>query len=291
MFGYEFFEMMWGRPRRTDNPIRTEFKFTDIEDFYKSALSFDTTTGNRDQYLEILHNRNPEWVGMTLSDIEKYKYSYAPGVPHLEQIKEDLLIPATSSFKTKWDDVDGEDMSMERLYDELPFMSKRVRKHGFLNGKFVKLYIDISENSHVEYTDMLHKTYTAVSIVDYLESMGYRTEVYATAKTISLGRRKGEDVEQAYVEIPVKKLDESLNTSLLLTLLSPWAFRFWILLLYSANVYTSYGMGRASYEKPETTLGTLYINTGDCLTKESSEHFINQIKTMYDQDFQEDVYK
>ena len=288
-------EFMYGtkKEKSTGKDIRLEFKFEDIEDFYSSCEKFDKNLGKITQYNEILNEHDSErsrWVGLMKKKILESKYSYPEGISKLEEVKEDLLVTASSSFKNKWEDVDGEEMSMERMYDELPFMSKRVRKHGFLNGKFIKLFISIDEHSGIEYEKMLNKTYTAVSIIDYLESMGYRTEVYATVRAKNVGTRGSDNVKQLYVEIPIKKIDEILNIGLLLTLLSPWAFRYWTLLLMAANIYTNWGMGQPSYERPELKYGTLYINTGDCLSKESSQDFIKQIKLMYDQNFQEELY-
>jgi hypothetical protein len=291
-FGGGFWDMMmWCRPRYEEkDAIRIELKFDSIDDFYAACHDPDKNAWNQSEYIEHLSYTNSSFVGLRHEELEKYKYSYQPGIAKLEQLKEDLLLDGASCFKNKWDDIDGEEMSMERLYDEMPFMNKRIRKHGFLNGKFVKLYISINENCNIDQTAMLNKTYTAVSIVDYLESTGYRVEVYAITDIDDIGQYNGKHVKQCYSELPIKKWDETLNIGLLLTLLSPWAFRHWHFLLYTGNMYTYEGIGRSAFKGYTSKPGELYIQNGECLDEEDSKRFINEIKTMYDETVEENVY-
>lgn len=270
--------------------IRLDFKFEDIDDFYKAAEEFDKDNGQFHQNEEIRLSERRSFSGLSIQDIHKYKYGYQPGISKLEEVKEDLLIDGASCFKHKWDDVDGEEMSMDRFYDEIPFLQKRIRKHGFLGGKFIKVYVSINELAMVSYESMLNRTYTAVSIIDYLESLGYRTEVYATSFSINKGSYKNDWASEVYSEVLIKKSDEALNLSLLLTMLSPWSYRYWHFLMFSGHFKTSSGMGSTRSEGKSSQIGELYLQSGECLTKEASKKFINEIKEMYDQTMEEEIY-
>lgn len=269
--------------------VRLEFVFNSIEDFYESAVTIDPERADRRRFYDHMtfDSLTDHWVGLSLDNIKKYKYGYTPGINKLEEMKEDLHIVGASSFQTKWDTLDGEEMSMDRFYDERPFLSKRVRKHGFLNGKFIKIYVNIDEHCGISYEEMLNKTYTVVSIIDYLESMGYRTEVFAICQSLDLGTRDGNYISETYIEVPIKQMDAILNISLLLTTLSPWFFRYWCLLLYLANAKTFEGMGRPARIPQSSKIGELRIGTEQCLDEESSQTFIMNIKRMYDQELKD----
>ena len=285
---------MDGNPdyEKTNNDVRLEFKFENVDDFYRSALDFDKNLGNKRMFDQFLIGSSSDFTGLTVPDILKYKYGYTPGVEKLDEIKSELLVSGASCFKMKWDSVDGEDMSMDRYYDETPFLQKRVRKHGFLGGKFIKMYVSINELAHVGFDRMLNRTYTAVSLIDHLESIGYRVEVYGISYSINKGRYKDKWASEVYSEVCLKRADEVLNIPLLLTMLSPWCYRYWHFLMFSAHFMTADGMGQTRRQYKKSKLGEIYLESETCLDKNSSIAFINEIKRLYDQTTdEEEIYE
>jgi hypothetical protein len=291
MFHMSLMQMM-GLPTiaPNDGHVKLDFKFDDIDDFYTNALDFNKDLGNRKAHDSFLSESRAGFNGLETKDILKYKYGYQPGVAKLEEVKEELIISGASCFKQKWDDIDGEEMSMDRFYDEIPFLQKRVRKHGFLGGKFVKIYVSINELGHISYESMLNRTYTAVSLIDHLESIGYRTEVYAISYSINKGSYKDKWVSEVYSEVCIKKAEEILNLPLLLTMLSPWCYRYWHFLMFSAHFNTASGMGQTQRQYKKNKIGEIHLESNTCLTKEDSKRVINEIKKLYDQTTEEEVY-
>ena len=120
--------------------------FPDLFSFYNELNNIETTSNlSKIKYLESDDNCIAEF-NMTYSELSKYKYSYTKGLNKLKQLNLDWEIGSRKK-KYKWSEIDGDDMSIERFNDDLPFMQQRVNKQGNNNGKFIDIYNELKMKS------------------------------------------------------------------------------------------------------------------------------------------------
>lgn len=253
--------------------------FNDIDSFYREC-DIQEPTGNKCQYIEVSTSDDEYWVGLSLEKIKQSKYFYKEGLDLLKEIELDASL-AGSRKKYKWDDQDGDDLSVERLNDDMPFLSKRLREHGDSNGKFVNIYVNIGENCGVDFKGMLNKSYTAIQMIDYLENNGYKVGVVAFSDVYNLGYYKGDPVNLLHVEVVIKKPEDPLIKPLLLTCISPWMLRHHFFKFWTAKFDCNWGLGRSEKKDYKDDKNNLYINTGECLTKQLAEEKIEFFKKLF----------
>ena len=262
-----------------DKTFHVDLIFDSLDEFYKECETIEED-GPRYIYNEVL-SESKRFNGLSNADILKYKHSYPPGLEKLEELEEDLDILASSAFDYKWDEIDGDDMDMERLYESNPSLRKRFRKDGAKNGKFINLYINISENCNVDHDHMLYKALTATQLTDMLEERGYRVAVYVITAAMNVGRYKGKNMTSTYTEIKIKNYSDPLIKTNLITTVSPWCMRRWHLLLSCAKFHVNSGIGRAVRCNKITNTESIYIDNGECLNKESAINKIKQINKLF----------
>lgn len=260
--------------------MKYEIKFKNLEEFYTECDIFDTDHGNKYMYNEHSNEDNPDWIGLGLEKIKESKYNYKEGLDKLKELDLELNLGGKRK-QYVWAEDDGDEMSMERFHESLPFMSKRKATDGDKNGKFVNLYVNICECAYVSYDSMLNKTYTAIQLTDYLENSGYKVGIILEADVKNLGKFGNDSVEHLHIEVPIKQPDEPLLKPLLLTCISPWMFRHHIFKLWTAKFDTNGGLG-SPYRVPNIdTKNNLYIGIGDCLNKESVEKKLEHFKSLF----------
>ena len=251
-----------------------------IDELYQEALNFEVT-GNENQFKSLDEDKE-SFRGLSIEEILKSKYSYNKGLDDLHKIQDFDANIGRSGRKRKWSEQDGDDMSIERLNEGLPFMEQRVRCEGDRIGKFISIYVNICECCRIDYQDMLYKSYTTISLIDYLESLNYKVAVYLLCEAKNMcSKYKGNDIKIVSIEIQIKKFDEPLIKGLILTCISPWMFRYWIFKLWTAKFNTNYGLGQPLDTKHDSNTSTIYINTGECLSKDSADDKIEQIKKLF----------
>jgi len=263
---------------------RVNFIFDDLDDFYREAEILEPT-GNKELFEKFGQRPDKYFVGLSKEDCLKYKYSYEPGMEKLEEIQDDFNL-GSSTVTWRWDDQDGDYMDMERAYEGQPFLRRRVRKVGNNTGKFVTVHINLSEPGMVGHKQMSIKAYTAANIINKLQSMGYAVEVRVLDVAKGCGTLNDKRIDVLRLSIPVKKFDEPLNMSLLLTCVSPWMMRKWMFQFEAAKVKMSSGMGGAGRFGEEDNLSNIYIETGECLSKESAKNKIESIVDMFEEHFE-----
>lgn len=262
--------------KQFEKGIQLDVEFKDLEDFYRECEILEST-GNKSMYSEV-GNPDPKFVGLDVEQIKKSKYSYTKGLEKLQKLEDELESVGGSSPKYKWDDLDGDEMSMDRAYEQLPFLKKRIKKDGDSMGKFITLYIDISEPWMISYDQMLYKTKTSLEIVDYLEDLGFRVQIVIQCNVKYLGTLDGKHLKHITIKVPVKKFEDPVIKPLLLTTLSPWFFRYWIFRLMTAKFDTNENLGYPSKEPKVSTSSELYIRTGECLDEESMKKKLEEFK-------------
>jgi hypothetical protein len=163
-------------------------EYNSLDEFY-ADIDIVESTGNKQIWSKIAEEDEPEFRGISLEEIKKSKYFYKKGLDKLKEIDLDIQLGGTKK-NYKWDEEDGDDFSIERLLDGLPSMHKRINNETIennKNGKFITLYVSIAELGHVNYSDMLYKSYTAIQVIDYLENIGLKVKVIAFTNTKYLG--------------------------------------------------------------------------------------------------------
>lgn len=263
--------------------MNLDIKFNDIFDFYQQTDILEE--GRRkndcgDDWESHIVEENKSFRGLSNKEIFDSMYSYKEGLDQLKEI--DLEMNQGSNRKIyKWSDQDGDDMSLERLNEQLPFMNQRVNTAGDRNGKFVNLHIAICENASVTYKEMLYRSYCAIQVADYLENNGYKVAIYAYFAIDSVGKYKGAFAEYTKVSIQIKKPEEPLNKGLLLNAISPWFFRYWGFKFLYAKFYTSYGLGRTWHIKDKNSKSDIYLKSQECLSKEEVDAKIVEFKELF----------
>jgi hypothetical protein len=70
-------------------------------------------------------------------------------------------------------------------------------------------------------------------------------------------------------------------STILITALSPWFFRYWTFLYWANNFKTKGGLGYSrsfdEFNLPTLTMSTIVIDNGECLSKEDSIRKIEEI--------------
>lgn len=259
------------------------YEYDNITDFYEDALN-PAPEGNASDLQSHLEEENPHFRGLSTEEIKKSKYCYLKGLDNLKELDLNLSLGG-SKRKYIYDEFDGDDMNYDRLLDGFPAMRKRIKTHGIGSGRLVNIYVVISENCNIGYSEMLNKAYTAMQIVDLLEGIGYRVAIYACGSTMdSWGTWRDEKGVRYEVRVCLKKHEDSLNKGLILNGISPWFFRYYLFAHQKGRYKNGPGMGHATVLNLKQTKENIVINHGECLSKESAESKIKEIKELFKAD-------
>lgn len=242
--------------------------------YYKSLSEFyaeSRISSCNEMYDRIEKEDDATFMGISLSHIKESKYGYPTGVEKLSRFK-DFKVEKDINVKF-YNQFDGFDIDIERMMDGMDFLIDTHKKRSL--PKTVNISVNIAEGANVNYENMLCKTYATISIIDKLESRGVRCAVYACASFET--RTSNKTDELGYFEICAKNHCDSLNISALCTSISPWMFRYWIILrIVDKYRNLQYGVGVPA--KLPLDINGIIIENNQCLTKESSNKFIDSIK-------------
>lgn len=281
---------MWGIIPEASG-IKLRYKIDSVVEFYRLAQTV-SLTGNKDKHADMIDPRRDvrwqnldqkfKWYGVKeLEDLQKRKFAFKDNVDKIEK-ETNHMVQGYRKRVYKYDELDGDDINMERLYEHLPAMIKRDYAKGDKWGNFITLFFNVGVDCSVSAEAIKIKTKTIVKLIKFFESIGKRTEVILFFKAINPGRYKGESVGEFVLELTAKRFSQPLNLSLLNTLLSPWFFRYWILAFMDTRMNVNLGhgspgdMNKDDYKRYK---GNKVIEIGgySCLTEENSESFINEI--------------
>lgn len=265
--------------------VNLTYKYDSITKFYEDALH-PTPEGNIQDTQNHLETEFESFRGMDIANIKKNQYGYTKGLKDLAKLELNLSLGG-SKRDYKWDELDGDDMNYDRLMEGFPVMKKRIKTHGIGSGRLINVYVVISENCNIGAEEMLNKAYTAIQIVDLLEGLGYRVAVYSCDSTNdSSGTYKGETGVRYEVHVCLKRHEDSLNKGLILNGISPWFFRYYFFAHQKGRYKNGWGMGSAVPLDLKQTKENIVINHGQCLSKDSAERKIKQIRELFgvDQD-------
>ena len=254
--------------------LKLSITIPSIDQFY-AECDIVEPTGDQQEWNKCNTEENPGWIGITQKEAAETKYCYKKGLDLLKEIELDTQLGGSKKLY-KWDNDDGDDMSLDRLYDDMPAMRKRLKTLGKGNGKFITIYASVGENACVSYKDMLNRAYTVIQVIDYLENQGFRVAVIVYEDVGNPGTYKGERIDLLHLEIVIKKAEEPLNKGLILSCISPWFLRIHIFKFWNAKFKMGRGYGHSVHNDYINTEDTLYFKTGSCLNKADSDNYLNQ---------------
>jgi len=254
-------------------------EYDSIDDFYL-ASSICTPDGNQSLFNEHSNKNDPGWIGLSLEEIKQSKYSYKKGLDSLDKLDLDTSFGG-SKAKYVYDEFDGDDMNYDRLLEGLPALRKRVKTNGIGTGRIVELTVSIAENCNVEYEELLVRSYTTMQIIDFLEEQGYRVAVIAAWRASGMGKYKGENINDCSVRITIKKAEDPLIKPLILTCISPWFFRHHCFKYIVGHVDANPWLGSTKRFEVKSTKEKLFIDSGECLSKESAAKKIKEIEKLF----------
>lgn len=259
--------------------LNLNININSLDEFYRECDNIEG--GNPYEIENIENNDNPSFRGLSLEKIHSSKYSYTEGLENLKKIEKDINLGGRK-HKYKYDDSDGDDMNFDRYIEGLPSLKKRIPTHGVGTGKFVKLHISICENCWCSAKALMIRAYTAMRIIDMLESQGYRVQISAYADNENPGTLNGQKVKYLGVEVVIKKFEDPLIKGQVLTAISPWFFRYWMFKFWNAKFMMNWGYGHSIRPIKKESTSDIYIQTGEALTEEDAEETIKRIKELFD---------
>lgn len=260
--------------------VTLNFKYDSISDFYKHS-DIVTKEGDKERHEKESLTDSPLFRGLDTATILNSKYCYKSGIDAIKNIELTSNIGG-SAIKYKYDETDGDDMNYDRMLDGFPAMLKRVRKKGYGTGKFVDIYINISENCNIDYSKMINKAHAAIQLIDFLEKNGFRVAVYSCDYTNDpSGTYKGQTGVQYSLEVCLKKHEDSLNLGLILTGVSPWFFRYHMFKHQIASYNPSVDLGQSIPCNKKEDGYNIIIDKGECLSEESAKSKIEQVLKNY----------
>lgn len=259
--------------------LNLNININSLDEFYRECDNIEG--GNPYEIDNIENNDDPSFRGLSLEKIHSSKYSYTEGLENLKKIEKDINLGGRK-HKYKYDDSDGDDMNFDRYIEGLPSLKKRIPTHGVGTGKFVKLHISICENCWCSAKALMIRAYTAMRIIDMLESQGYRVQISAYADNENPGTLNGQKVKYLGVEVVIKKFEDPLIKGQVLTAISPWFFRYWMFKFWNAKFMMNWGYGHSIRPIKKESTSDIYIQTGEALTEEDAEETIKRIKELFD---------
>lgn len=262
---------------RKDTDTLISFKFGSLADFYKSVSEkIGSTRLSREHESECKSGEHTSFCGANYSETIQRKHSWPEGVSMLKQLAS-MEKTITKEWKKVWSEDDGDEMDMERYYNDMPFLQKRIKVLGnrSRNNSIQKILVNPTENANISAKDMLWKTFTAVKVADELESKGTRCEIILKYFSSNIDKRD----RNVTFEIPIKEAGEPVNLSLLCTVFSPWFFRYWIFHLFFSHIEGVRGsLGMARKIPTEETENCIVIDSGTALSKEAANNFLKGVK-------------
>lgn len=262
--------------------LNLKIDINSLEEFYRECNNIEG--GDADEVAYIEHNVSADFAGLNRDQIYAAQYSYMDGLQDLKSIEQDIFLGGRKRIY-KYDPDDGDDMNFDRYIEGLPCLKKRVPDHGNSNGKFIKLHIAVCENCNVDAANMMIKAYTAMRIIDLLESQGYRLQISVYTDSQYPGKTsEGESIDTLAVEVIIKQFNEPLIKGTILTAISPWFLRFWMFKFWNAKFHMGWGYGSSYRAVKKETTSDIYIQSGEALTEHDAEHTIDRILKLFEKE-------
>lgn len=267
------------------------FRFENLREFHRAVQhaidnKSDSKTYGRVAELIRRYEREKSFSGCYLNEAIERKYAYKGGLDKIMKMQGIEVQLKAAEYRKAWSEYDGDDMDMDRMYSEQPFLSRRVKVIGARNRGMFKIYINVAEPWMENYENMMWKTWAACRICDELENQGHRVEIMlcALCEACHPGYR------YTLAEIVLKRFEEPFNIALLSTACSPWYFRIWLFILWSfyrrSNSHLGHPVQAARhYNVDDENKTAIIIDRGDCLSEERANNFIRTLDIGSEFDF------
>jgi len=262
--------------------LKLIYRVSSISEFYRLA-SVCTPTGHAREHTRYLRGDVSDWFWLGVKnfpDLLSKKFTYKKGIVEIEK-ESQKMVQGYRKHIYKWDELDGDDLSMERLYEQLPALRKRISVTGDKFGNFISLYFNVGNNCGIQSGEMLSKTKTAIKLIKFFESLNKRVEVVIYSNDLRPGTYNNEGIHSILLEVVAKKFSEPLNIGLLNTTLTPWFFRYWVFMFWHSRCHLEPGYGHSVDVNPEDIKSkrknkAIILNAQDALDEYSSNEFIEK---------------
>jgi hypothetical protein len=221
----------------------------------------------------------PDFFGCTQKELEARRYSWTEGIQQMNALTKFNATPAAYSRPVKrWNDYDGDELDIERLWNGQDPLSKRVKVAGGRGrGRQRTIYICAGENWTINAKDMLWKSFAAGRLCDDLEAAGERIEIYTCFYAREMFERPKDGKEDFWLMCKVKSANEPLNIGAVLTATAPWSLRVWMLAAADAHGKTTYSYGfprpvRQAISEPQA----IVIDTSEVLSEAAANDWIKR---------------
>jgi hypothetical protein len=208
-------------------------------------------------------------------DLMKKKWSWPEAVDRIKRMAGFENLAKGKTWTTKWSWEDGQFGDGLRLMDGRKFLGSKVKVMGQNRPDCIQIHINISEAHFVSPASMNYKTYAAIKIVDEIESMGIRTEIWTVATISNL--YINEDGGPYSFRVKVKSAEDSVSLSYLATVMSSWMLRYWFFYYWMLQGKCHIGLGRViPYDRTGLAPGTLVIDNGQALDQNAADVCIKE---------------
>ena len=257
-------------------------RFNSLEELYEESSK--TVNGcSIDSFKRNLSRNDPSFVGMTLEELPKNKFSCEKYIHLLKDFDMNQNLGSSGNEKI-FSETDGYDMNMDKYYDGEPkcLIDVKKRKEKGKIGKYITLYVSICENCGVSPNSMLQRALFATKLADILEMQKYRVTIIATADVDHIAvDESGNEIDHMRVEIVLKKFEEPCIPSYVLCGLGPWIFRYYLFNFWYGHYKCHSGLGYTVNIDCGDRQDVVIINSGECFSDISKEKKIKEIEDKF----------
>jgi hypothetical protein len=241
-----------------------KFTFESLAEFYAASDKYDPAAVTNPPC------GSSSFLGCTAEQARARAYCYPEAVQYIAALPE-MSEPCTpAAYRRVWSEDDGDEMSIDRFRDGMPFLHRRIRDKGSRRaGGAVSIFVNIGESCDVDADAMRWKAYAAARIADQIEATGARAEIFI----IGYGKNAYTNGDQYEMQCRIKAAADPLNLAGIAAALMPWTLRYWMLRHIAATGRPAHGYGRPDTIK-RTDPAAIYIDTGHCLSESAARRFI-----------------
>lgn len=242
--------------------------YESLDEWYRAADQY------KQRRFKEISQASEDFLGASLADIKSRMYGYSDAVEHIAELPEMTEPIRAAEYHKTWNEVDGDDMDMDRFMNGMPFIRRRVKDRGRRKtAGTVAIFVNIAEHCGIDQTSMRCKAYAAARIADQIEAAGTRVEVHG----VIIVRRAKYDGSSIVIQIRIKSAAEPLNLSAIVAALMPWQLRYWYFRFAASRWVPGRGYGSPDrIQRDDPT--AIYIDTGDCLTMDSARKFVRNVE-------------
>ena len=220
-----------------------------------------------------------DFLGATPEMVRARRYAWQEGAGQIKHLPGFSGQAEGAQFVKVWSDYDGDEMDVERYKEDLPFLSRRIKKTGSKVKRLATIRVNIGEGCNTDAADMLWKAYVASKIVDELEASGTRCEIVVECLAMHFFTSKPAD-HVLTTRVKIKSHGDPLNLALMASCFAPWFLRYWLFDFWRTNFANQHreSMGRPQ-KSTRTSPEEVIIDQGECLSERAAKEFLTRYNT------------